>query len=212
MTEFKKDKLHPSRRQTLMMMGAAGAAGLMGPSAIGRDQAFAANADTSGQLVLGFSQEPTVFNPLMPHIEVDEGVYYAMFDPLWDFDPKGELFPLLAAEVPTVANGGISADGKQWKVKLKEGVTWHDGKPFTAADVKETFDLLNDPDFRSFRTTGYKLMKNITVVSDTEITWEMESTFAPMAGILASTFIVPAHAFEGVEDKNNAPFNKWNMR
>lgn len=208
MTDENKNFAHLNRRKALMMMGgAAGAAGLMGPMAIGRDRAFAANADASGQLVLAFSQEPTVFNPLMPHIEVDEGVYYAVFDTLFDFDPTGEFFANLAAEVPTVANGGISADGLSWKLKLKEGVTWHDGMPFTAADVKFSLELTVDPDFRSFRSTGYRHMINITVVSDTELTWEMSEPFAPMAAILASTYIIPKHAFDGAADKNDVPFN-----
>lgn len=189
-----------------MMMGAAGA-GLMTPMMIGRDRAFAANADASGQLVLAFSQEPTVFNPLMPHIEVDEGVYYAVYDPLFDFDPDGEFFPVLAAEVPSVANGGISEDGLSWRLKLKEGVTWHDGTPFTAEDVKFSLELTMDPDFRSFRSTGYRFIKDITVVSDTELTWTMSESFAPMTAILASTYMVPKHAFDGVEDKNATILN-----
>ncbi len=207
-----------TRRHALQLFGAAG---VMAPGMIGAGKAFAANAAPDGQIVLSFSQEPTVFNPLMPHIEVDEGVYYAIFDPLFDFDENGEFFPLLAAEVPTVENGGISEDGLSWKVTLKDGVTWHDGTPFTAEDVKFTLELTMNPDFRSFRSTGYELMKNITVVSPTEITWEMSEPFAPMAAILASTFIIPAHAFEGVEDPNTAPFNnapigtgafKWKQR
>ncbi|SOB90114.1 peptide/nickel transport system substrate-binding protein [Rhodobacter sp. JA431] len=206
MTNEKHAKPGPTRRQALMLLGAAGAVGVMSPAILGRDQAFAANAAPSGQLVLAFSQEPTVFNPLMPHIEVDEGVYYAIFDTLFDFDPAGNFFPILAAEVPTVANGGISEDGLTWRIKLKEGVKWHDGTPFTAADVKFSLELTMDPDFRSFRSTGYKFMRNITVVSDTELTWEMSEAFAPMAGILASTYIIPKHAFDGVEDKNTAPF------
>ncbi|MBT9384297.1 peptide ABC transporter substrate-binding protein [Pseudooceanicola sp. CBS1P-1] len=203
MTE-KKNATFMNRRQAISLLGAAG---VMAPAMIGRDKAFAANADPSGQLTLAFSQEPTVFNPLMPHIEVDEGVYYAVFDPLFDFDPDGNFFPILVAEVPTVANGGISADGLQWKVKLKPGVTWHDGTPFTAEDVKFSLELTMDPDFRSFRSTGYKFMQNITAVSDTELTWEMSEPFAPMAAILASTYIIPKHAFDGVADKNTAPFN-----
>nr|WP_321507417.1 peptide ABC transporter substrate-binding protein [uncultured Celeribacter sp.] len=207
MTDEKKNSAHLNRRQALMMMGAAGVTGLLGPVAIGRDRAFAANADPSGQLVLAFSQEPTVFNPLMPHIEVDEGLYYAIYDPLFDFDPAGEFFPILVTEVPSVANGGISEDGLNWRVKLKDGVTWHDGTPFTAEDVKFSLELTMDPDFRSFRSTGYKLMQNITVVSDTEITWEMSESFAPMAAILASTYMVPKHIFDGVADKNDTSLN-----
>ncbi|HEY0275980.1 MAG TPA: ABC transporter substrate-binding protein, partial [Paenirhodobacter sp.] len=196
----------PNRRQALMLMG-AGASGLMLPSVIGRSAAFAGGADAQGQLVLGLSQEPTVFNPFMPHIEVDEGIYYSVFDTLFDFDSDGQFFPVLAAEVPTVANGGISADGLQWKVKLKPGVTWHDGKPFTAEDVKFSLELPMDKTFRSYRTTGYKLLKDITVVSPTELSWTMASAFAPMTAVLTSTWIIPKHAFDGVADKNTAPFN-----
>ncbi|MER5172455.1 peptide ABC transporter substrate-binding protein [Thioclava kandeliae] len=195
-----------TRRQSLMMMGAAGSLGLMGPSLLRKDAAFAAGASPEGQLVLAFSQEPTVFNPLMPHIEVDEGVYYAIFDTLFDFDPEGQLFPILAAEVPTVANGGISEDGLSWKVKLKDGVKWHDGTPFTAEDVKFSLELTVNPDFRSFRSTGYKFMRDITVVSPTEITWTMSEPFAPLAGVLASTYMIPKAAFDGQADLNNTPF------
>ncbi|MBU2963636.1 peptide ABC transporter substrate-binding protein [Citreicella sp. C3M06] len=193
-----------TRRGALQLFGAAG---LMSATALSGTRALAANADPKGQIVLSFSQEPTVFNPLMPHIEVDEGVYYAIFDTLIDFDENGEFFPLLAAEVPTVENGGISEDGLTWKVTLKDGVTWHDGTPFTAEDVKFSLELPMNPDFISFRSTGYELMRNITVLSPTEITWEMTAPFAPMGAILASTFIIPKHAFDGVEDPNTAPFN-----
>lgn len=196
----------PSRRTALRLMG-AGAGALMLPSAIGRSAALAAGADATGQLILAFSQEPTVFNPFMPHIEVDEGIHFAVFDTLFTFDPKGELYPVLVTEVPTVANGGISADGLSWKIKLKEGVTWHDGTPFTAEDVKFSLELPVDPDFRSWRTTGYNLMKDITVVSPTELSWTMTQPFAPMAAVLGSTWIVPKHAFDGVADRNSAPFN-----
>ena len=188
-----------TRRQALFLMGAAGLAAAA--PAFGQET-------PSGQIVLGFSQEPTVFNPHMPHIEVDEGIHYAIFDALFDVDPDGKLYPLLAAEVPTVENGGISADGLSWKVKLREGVTWHDGTPFTAEDVKFTLELLVDPNFRSWRKTGHEHVRELTVVSPTEITWKMDKLFAPYASILASTFIVPKHAFDGVADKNAAPFNE----
>lgn len=193
-----------TRRQGLKFFGAAGLAA-MAPSILGMGPARAEDAP-KGQIVVGFSQEPTVFNPHLLHIEVDEGVHFAIFDPLFDVDAKGNFYPLLAKEVPTVENGGISADGLTWKLTLRDDVKWHDGTPFTAEDVKFTLELLVNPDFRSWRRTGHNLVRDITVVSPTEITWRMESPFAPYAAILASTFIVPRHAFEGT-DPNNAPFN-----
>lgn len=199
------NRFTPTRRQTLLMMGAAGVATLV-PSLSSLGAARAQDAP-SGQIIVGFSQEPTVFNPHLLHIEVDEGVHYAIFDPLFDVDPAGNFYPLLATEVPTVENGGISADGLTWTVKLRDDVKWHDGTPFTAEDVKFTLELMVDPDFRSWRRTGHEHVRDLTVVSPTEITWKMEKAFAPYAAILASTFIVPKHAFDGVADKNEAPFN-----
>ncbi|WP_152047813.1 peptide ABC transporter substrate-binding protein [Aureimonas psammosilenae] len=208
MTDADRPSFRPNRRQTLGLM-ALGSAGIVMPGLFGRDKALAATPPSAptGQLVVAFSQEPTVFNPHMLHIEVDEGIHFSVFDPLFAVDPEGKFFPGLAAEVPTVENGGISADGLQWKVKLRDGVKWHDGKPFTAEDVKFTLELLVDPNFRAARRTGHDLIRDLKVVSPTEITWRMEKTYAPYPSLLAATFIVPKHAFEGVADKNTAPFN-----
>jgi len=194
-----------NRRQTLKLLGAAG---LTAASAVDvfTSKAFAQQAP-KGQVIVGFSQEPTVFNPHLLHIEVDDGIHFAIFDPLFDIDAQGNFYPVLASEVPTVANGGVSADGLQWRIKLRNDVRWHDGKPFTAEDVKFNLELLVDKNFKSWRITGHELVRDLTVVSPTEITWRMARPFAPYFSILASTFMVPKHAFDGVADKNTAPFN-----
>ncbi len=192
-----------NRRHTLGLMGAAGLVAAV--PGFGPRAAFAQDAP-SGQVIVGFSQEPTVFNPHLPHIEVDEGIHYAIFDPLFDVDTDGTFYPLLATEVPTIENGGISPDGLEWRITLRDDVKWHDGEPFTAEDVKFTLELLNNPDFRAWRRVGTELVRDITVVSPTEITWRLDQAYAPFAAILASTFILPKHAFDGV-DPNEAPFN-----
>ncbi|TQX84403.1 MULTISPECIES: peptide ABC transporter substrate-binding protein [unclassified Rhizobium] len=207
--ETKHAVFNPTRRQALTMMALAGASGLIMPGLLGRDQALAATppAKPTGQMIVGFSQEPTVFNPHMLHIEVDEGIHFSLFDPLFAIDPQGKFTPALAVEVPSVENGGISADGLSWKVKLRDDVKWHDGSPFTAEDVKFTLELMVDPTFLSWRKTGHELVRDLTVVSPTEITWKMEKPFAPYPSILASTFIVPKHILGAEKDKNNAPIN-----
>ncbi|MDW5563703.1 MAG: ABC transporter substrate-binding protein [Methanomassiliicoccus sp.] len=61
---------------------------------------------------------------------------------------SSELIPLLATEVPTVANGGISADGLTYIFTIRDGVTFSDGTVLKASDVEYSFDrafLLNDP-------------------------------------------------------------------
>ena len=67
------------------------------------------------------------------------------YEPLAVWDNDGNLVPILAAEIPTVANGGVLEGGKVVRWRLKKGVTWHDGKPFTADDVVFTWEFARDP-------------------------------------------------------------------
>jgi len=206
----KNTRLMPgmTRRNALKMMAAAGAAGMMAPNLLGKPaHAQTPPAAPTGRVIVGLSQEPTILNPLMPKIEVDDGVHFSLFDALFRVTPTGEIVPNLAAEVPSQANGGISEDGLEWRINLRDDVTWHDGEPFTAEDVKFTLELIVNPDFRSWRTAGHTLVRDITVVSPTEITWRMEEPFAPYLSFLCETLIVPKHAFDDVADPNTAPFN-----
>lgn len=169
--------------------------------------AGAAFAQASGRpVIIGFSQEPTNFHPLMPSIEVDQGVHWNLFSPLWGVDEKGQFVADLVAEVPSVANGGISEDGRVWRVKLREGVKWHDGEPFTANDVKYSLELLRNPQFRAATRNGHELIEEIEVVSPTEITWTMKSRSASYLAVLAWTFIVPEHVLGKQADINGPEF------
>lgn len=206
MSDQNKPLINTTRRQALGLL-ALGASGVVLSGLPSFSRAMAQDKAAKGQLTVGFSQEPTVFNPHMPHIEVDEGIHFSIFDPLFYVDEKGAFVAALAAEVPTVENGGISADGLNWKVKLRDDVKWHDGKPFTAEDVKFTLELLVDPNFRSWRKTGHEFVRDLTVVSPTEITWKMEKPFAPYPSILASTFITPKHLLGAEADRNTAAYN-----
>ena len=58
-----------------------------------------------------------------------------VIEPLANYDDNGEMVPVLAAQIPTRENGGVSDDLKSITWKLKPGVVWADGTPFTAADV-----------------------------------------------------------------------------
>ncbi|WP_439498590.1 peptide ABC transporter substrate-binding protein [Bosea sp. (in: a-proteobacteria)] len=164
-------------------------------------------AKPTGQVVVGLSQEPTVFNPLMPGIEVDETVWMQIFNTMWLADPQGNLMPDLAVEVPSEANGGISEGGLAWKVKLREGVVWQDGTPFTAEDVKYSLELINAPGFKSRTRVGHSLVRDIKVTGTHEISWRMEKAYAPYLALLANTYIVPKHLLEKASDPNTAPFN-----
>lgn len=198
--------LSPTRRGLFAIGGGAAAALAAGPARAQGQPQGRPPEKPKGQVIVGLSQEPTVFHPLMPGIEVDQGVWWNLFSTLWYIDPDGNFVPDLAAEMPTQQNGGISEDGLTWKIKLRSGVTWHDGTPFTAEDVKFSLDLINNPNFRVRNRVGHALVKDIRVVAPDQIEWRMETAYAPYLSILSLTFIVPKHKLADAVDPNSTPF------
>jgi peptide/nickel transport system substrate-binding protein len=199
--------MQPISKRTFLRLATAAGALVTAPGLLTRAQAGTPPATARGQVIAGISQEPTVFNPLMPGSEVDQGVWWQVFSTLWYIDAEGKMVPDLAVELPTVENGGLSADGLTWKIKLRKDVKWHDGTRFTAQDVKFTFDLINNPNFKVRNRVGHSLLRDVTVVSDDEIHWTMAEPFTPYMSVLSLTFIVPAHILSVAEDPNTAPFN-----
>jgi len=63
--------------------------------------------------------------------------------------------PVLVKEIPSTQNGELAADGTGVTWKLKDGVKWSDGTPFTAADVKATYDYVSNPTSASADITSY---------------------------------------------------------
>jgi len=80
-------------------------------------------------------------DPAKAYDEVSGGLILNIHDTLVDFKgPSTEEFvPVLAEEVPTVANGGISPDGKTYKFKIRKGVKFHSGNPLTPEVVAHSF-------------------------------------------------------------------------
>ena len=97
-----------------------------------------------GELKTLWWQAPTILNPHLA-IGVKDGDGSRIFYEPLVLRSRGERGSGLAAEVPTLQNGGIARDGLSVTVKLKKGVQWHDGKPFTADDVVFTWEYAADP-------------------------------------------------------------------
>ena len=82
-------------------------------------------------------------NPIYATSDTDTGLSRLLFAGLLTYDNQNKL-------VGNLANGySVSADGKTYKLTLKPGLTWHDGKPLTSADVLFTFQTVQNPDARS---------------------------------------------------------------
>ena len=71
--------------------------------------------------------------------------------------------------------------------------------------VSINLDLINTPTFAAGRRAGHELVKDVKVVSPTEITWRLEHPYAPYPSILSWTFLVPKHILEKASDPNTTP-------
>ncbi len=200
-----------SRRDVLL----AGGIGLSLPIVGGLTTAasFALSADparaaTAGQCVLGVTQEAVNFNPLLyVNTGVESSVEYIVFDALWKIDPSGAFVPNLAAEIPSLDNGGISKDGLTWTIKLRKDVTWHDGAPFTAADVVFTLDTLMNPKVTVRSRNGQEHVEHYEATDDSTVTIKLKESFAPYMVSWQKTSVIPKHILSSVADINTAPFN-----
>ena len=98
-----------------------------------------------GPLRVLWWQAPTLLNPHFATGTKDQDGSRLFYEPLAGYDPDGTLVPILAAQIPSVENGGLAKDGTWVVWTLKRGVTWHDGKPFTADDVVFNWEYAADP-------------------------------------------------------------------
>ena len=95
-----------------------------------------------GVLRILFWQAPTILNPHLASSQKDWAPARVTYEPLASFDKDGNLIPILAAEIPSLQNGGVAPDGKSVTWKLRSDVKWSDGMPFSAADVEFTYDFI----------------------------------------------------------------------
>ncbi|MFW6075082.1 MAG: peptide ABC transporter substrate-binding protein [Chloroflexota bacterium] len=119
-----------------------------------------------GQLRLHWWQAPTVLNPHFAQGTKDFDASRPVLEPLADVLDDGTLIPVLASRIPTLENGDIAEDGTRVTWRLKEGVTWHDGEPFTADDVLFTFEWLTDEDNTPTTAGSYRNVAGIEVIDD----------------------------------------------
>ena len=105
-----------------------------------------------GALKLLYWQAVTLLNPHFAIGTKDQEGARIFYEPLAGWDGEGNLVPFLAAEIPSKDNGGLTEDGLSVIWKLKQGVKWHDGMPFTADDVVFNWEYAKTPETAAVTT------------------------------------------------------------
>ena len=141
-------------------------------------------------------QGATLLQPHFANGTKDQEGSRIFYEPLGSWDNDGNLVPILAAEVPTRENGGVAADGRSVTWKLKRGVTWHDGQPFTADDCVFTWEYAKDPATAAVTSGVFKDVKVDKIDSHTiRVTFPKPTPFWATAFCAAEGMIIPKHLF-----------------
>ncbi len=161
-----------------------------------------------GKLRLLYWQPPTILNAHLAAGGKDVDAARVVYEPLFSFDPDGDFIPILVEEMPNVENGGRSRDGTWTMWRLKRGVVWHDGMPFTADDVIFTWEFATDPATGAVTRGLFEHIRRIDKLDEHTI----KVVFAeptPVWYIGERGHILPKHLFAEYKGQHarDAPYN-----
>ena len=128
-----------------------------------------AERGSDGQLNIIYWQAPSILNPYLSSGTKDVESASLVLEPLAGFNEKGEVIARLVTEVPTVENGGVSADLTSITWKLIPDLKWSDGTPVTAADAVFTAQYCMDPAGGCAQLARYEGVQSVEAVDDLTI-------------------------------------------
>nr|WP_041237926.1 peptide ABC transporter substrate-binding protein [Gloeothece citriformis] len=162
-------------------------------------------------LRLLYWQAPTILNPHLSTGFKDAEASRITLEPLASYNAQGELIPFLAAEIPTVENGGVAKDGKSVIWKLKQGIKWSDGTPFTAEDVVFTYQFISDPKVGSTNAATYDLVESVEAIDDhtVKVNFKEVNPAWSLPFVGSEGMILPRHVYQDFlgEKARQAPAN-----
>jgi peptide/nickel transport system substrate-binding protein len=163
-------------------------------------------------LRISIQQDVKNLNPLLNSNTTDVFIGRLMFEPLLTADPKGNPLPMLATTVPTVQNGGISADGLTITYHLRNDAKWTDGVPVTSKDVKWSWSAIMNPANNVVSRHGYDYVKSVDTPDDYTVVVHLKQKFSPFVNSFFAESdqpypIAPEHVLSKYPNMNEIQFN-----
>jgi peptide/nickel transport system substrate-binding protein len=160
-----------------------------------------------GEVRLAFHQEPEHLNPyLFVHGAAGEIGNFLFSSGFVEWRSNGPSYPLLAREVPTVENGGISPDYQTITYRLRDGLRWSDGFPITSEDARFTWAAINHIGSSVASPLGYEEIETIDCPDQLTVRIRLRRPYAPFR--LLFPCILPRHAAGEPADMRSWPFNQ----
>jgi peptide/nickel transport system substrate-binding protein len=155
--------------------------------------------DSGGRLVVAITDDPGQYNPALTTSGSVHTASELMFNGLVAYDENFVPQPELAV------SWEIEEDGTLYRFNLRDDVLWHDGEPFTSADVKYTFEnVLTEFHSRTKASVG-ALLESVDTPDDTTVEFRFSEPYAPLLQQLDVTEapILPAHIYDGTDPEEN---------
>jgi 4-phytase/acid phosphatase/peptide/nickel transport system substrate-binding protein len=178
--------------------------------------AAAAKAQSGGTLTVGLELELRGFDPLKAQFMglADRNVAMAIEERLFDMDAKGNLVPELALSAKP------SKDGKNWTIKLRKGVSFHDGTLFNADAVVGHWQRLLDPKNKYFALTAIETIESVQKIDDFTVRFNLKHAWASFKNALTEpqsfAAFIPSPKALKEDTQNRAPvgtgpymFKEW---
>ena len=170
---------------------------------------------SGGKSVTGaWSQEPDSIVPYYSQMSYANWITQMTLIGLGQWNENNEFVPALGTDVPTAANGGVSADGLTITWHLKPNLRWSDGEPLTSADVKWTWESVMDTKNAPIQKAGYEKIASIDTPDDTTVVIHFSELYPPWQTVFSqgpnnTGAILPKHMLEGKTGLEKDPFIHW---
>jgi len=175
------------------------------------------SADTTGgplqggRVVIGVQQEPEMLSEVLNSMATNNMVCNLIFSKFVKYDDQYRLIPDLITEIPSLENGGISADHLVYTYHLRKDARWHDGRPVTSADARFTYEIIMDPRVNVESREGWEGVESVETPDSHTVVFRLKR---PYPDFVSETFydesVLPAHLLAGFRGDlfHSAPFHR----
>jgi peptide/nickel transport system substrate-binding protein len=154
-------------------------------------------------LTIGWVGQFDILSPYYSDSDFTRLVQQLWLPPAWSFDDRGNPMPTLLQGLPSLANGGISANGKTFTLKLRKGLAWSDGAPLDSADFAFTYQMATNSENINFIPDAFNLVTGIDTPDPTTVVMHFSQPDPQWLTDLWPA-VLPKHILEPVFQQNGS--------